>query len=361
MSQEIVRTAAHVAADINNIKFQTSAVLAEAGRMAKRSSVEIGRLLEEAKCLVPHGEWGAWLKTNVDYSESTANNLMRCYREFGDEQIDMISGVSDAEFFAVLTQSQMVELFALPKPERRAFVEEHREELESGEMSTRDLRAEVAKLTARVKSQDEQLEKAKGHIEGLEKTANELTAALDEERRKPASEPIVQETIVHQPSEEQLKAIRAQTEESMREAFEIERAKTLKECRAEIAAMEQERDTAKANAEKEAKDAKALDDKIKRIEADHAAAVDKLKAEGEAKLAAAEAAYKKQVKAGAVAQDPSLVRVQVALEAIRREMRNVATILYDLEEKGKTEAASKLKAQVEKNMGTFLADVGWKP
>ena len=119
----ITRTPAHVAADINKIKMKTAVVLA-------MSAVEMGRLLCEAKSLVPHGEWGAWLEANVDFSESKAQTLMRCYKEYGDGQIDMISSTSDLDFFAMLTVSQMDALLALPKPKRREFVEEHREELE---------------------------------------------------------------------------------------------------------------------------------------------------------------------------------------------------------------------------------------
>ena len=72
----ITRTPAHVAADINKIKMKTAVVLA-------MSAVEMGRLLCEAKSLVPHGEWGAWLEANVDFSESKAQTLMRCYKEYG--------------------------------------------------------------------------------------------------------------------------------------------------------------------------------------------------------------------------------------------------------------------------------------
>ena len=139
MSNEVTRTAAHVAADINKVKLN----LAVAGVV---SSIEIGRLLLEAKALVPHGEWGAWLAANVDFSESKAQSLMRRYKEFGDGQIDMITGTSDLDFFSFLSDSQMDALLALPKPERREFVEEHREELENGEMSVRDMKAEIARL-----------------------------------------------------------------------------------------------------------------------------------------------------------------------------------------------------------------------
>ena len=64
---EIIRTEEVIAAEIRVIKEQTRvAVLSGA--------IEIGRRLAEAKAIVPHGQWGAWLEENVDYSERTAQN-----------------------------------------------------------------------------------------------------------------------------------------------------------------------------------------------------------------------------------------------------------------------------------------------
>ena len=124
-----------------------------------------------------------------------------------------------------LSQSQMVELFALPKPERREFVEEHREALESGEMSVKRMKAEIVKLKMENSRKDEALGQAEGYIQKLERDANELNAMLDEERRKPAPEPVVQEVTVtvNQPSEEQMAAVRAEVSEQLRAEFDRER------------------------------------------------------------------------------------------------------------------------------------------
>ncbi len=361
MSNEVTRTPAQVAADINTIKSHASAVFRAAVDEGKRSCIRIGKLLEEAKCLVPHGEWGAWLKTNVDYSESTAQNLMRCYREFGDEQIDLFSGVSDADFFAVLSQSQMLELLALPKEQRRDFVEEHREELESGEMSVRDLKVEIAKLKMDNEAKTEALEKATGHIAGLEKDCNELNALLDEERRKPAPEPIVQEVIVNQPSPEKIEEIRAAEEQRLRDEFEAERAKTLKECRDEISDMEKERDKAIEKAERESEDAGELAAKLEKVKADHKAAMDKLKADHDKKLADLEATYKKQAKASAAGADANVTRIQISLENFKRDLMAVSGILGKMRAEGGEQAqkADKLQANVEKILGGLITEAGW--
>ncbi|MBQ3508316.1 MAG: DUF3102 domain-containing protein [Clostridia bacterium] len=361
MSNEVTRTAAHVAADINTIKSHASAVFRAAVDEGKRSCIRIGKLLEEAKCLVHHGEWGAWLKDNVDYSESTAQNLMRCYREFGDEQIDLFSGVSDADFFAVLSQSQMLELLALPKERRREFVEEHREELESGEMSVRDMKVEIAKLRMKNEAQAKDLEQAEWNNERLEKDLHELGEMLDAERSKPAPEPVVQEVIVNQPTPEKIEEIRAAEEQRLREEFEAERSKTLKECREEVSRAEKAKDKAVKEAEKTAQDAGALDAKIKKIEADHKAAVDKLKADHDKKLADMEAAYKKQAKASATGADTNVTRIQISLENFKRDLLAVSGILGKMRAEGGEQAqkADKLQAKVEKILGALISEAGW--
>ena len=133
MNEMMERTPAVIAGEINYIKRQAQRVLLGA-------SVEIGRRLNEAKALVPHGAWEEWLSENVDYSQSTANNFMRIATEFGDEQIDLFSGKSNSETFACLTYSQAVALFALPAEERAEFVENH----DLSEMSIRELKDALA-------------------------------------------------------------------------------------------------------------------------------------------------------------------------------------------------------------------------
>lgn len=361
MSNEVTRTPAQVAEDINTIKSHASAVFRAAVDVGKRSCIQIGKLLEEAKCLVPHGEWGAWLKTNVDYSESTAQNLMRCYREFGDEQIDLFSGVSDADFFAVLSQSQMLELLALPKPERREFVEEHREELESGDMSVRDMKAEIARLKKENGAQAEALEEAEGNIENLNKHCTQLVAMLDEEKKKPAPEPVVQEVIVHSPSDEDIEKIRAAEEKRLREEFEAKQAETVKDYERKLTAAEKEKAKIVKEASEKAKDAGELHDKLKKIESDHKAAMEKLKAEHEKKLAEAEANFKKQAKASVAGADPNVVRIQLALEDFKRTVTVVSATIGKMKAEGGEAAqkADKLQANVEKILGSLIAEAGW--
>ena len=57
------RTPRVIAAEIMTIKQQAEKILLVA-------AIEIGRRLKEAKTLVKHGEWGKWLKEQVNFSQN---------------------------------------------------------------------------------------------------------------------------------------------------------------------------------------------------------------------------------------------------------------------------------------------------
>ena len=99
-------------------------------------AVEIGRRLEEVKAILPHGQWGDYLKNEVDYSKSTANNFMRIYREYGAAQQSLFGGEAKSQAFANLTYTKALRLLAIPdEEEREQFMAEH----DVGNMSNREL------------------------------------------------------------------------------------------------------------------------------------------------------------------------------------------------------------------------------
>jgi hypothetical protein len=160
-----------VAAEINVIKQQTAGVIA-------RSIFEIGKRLCEAKAMIGHGNWEAWLRDNVEYSETTARNLMRAYREMGGEQIDMLTGEAPCDVFESLNLSQMVALFPMPVQERAAFVKEN----DVASMSVREVEALVAEATEKGKREAaEAYEKAIADANGnVERLMNKLASAQDD-------------------------------------------------------------------------------------------------------------------------------------------------------------------------------------
>jgi uncharacterized phage infection (PIP) family protein YhgE len=125
----INRTPDLIAAEINHIKDQTR-------RIALYNAIEIGRRLTEAKMMLPHGEWGKWLTVSVDYSQSTAQNLIRIFEEYGSEQLTILGGDNaKSQALGSLNYTQAVALLCLPENEREKFVEEHDME----RISTREL------------------------------------------------------------------------------------------------------------------------------------------------------------------------------------------------------------------------------
>lgn len=140
-----IRTAENIAIEINTIKKQTQKVMLSA-------SIEIGRRLSEAKSLVPHGSWGDWLEQNVNYSERTAQNLIKIYDQYSDKGMDALFG-NDLDAFAEISYTQAVALLALPTvDERKEFVETH--DMET--MSTRELQ-EAIKAQKAAEEKAEQL------------------------------------------------------------------------------------------------------------------------------------------------------------------------------------------------------------
>lgn len=172
MNQVMERTPAIIAGEINYIKRQAQQTLLAA-------SVEIGRKLNEAKALVPHGMWEDWLMENVDYSQSTANNLMRIATEYGDEQVSLFSGKSNSETFASLTYSQAVALFALPMDQRQEFVENHDME----DLSTRELKEKIAEMKADEDDLRGEIDRLKQEAEESERDYNEKADALENTER----------------------------------------------------------------------------------------------------------------------------------------------------------------------------------
>ena len=132
-----------LAAEIRTIKAQT-------GRMVLNASIEVGRRLTEAKAKLPHGSWGEYLKNEVDYSPSQAQNLMRVFREYGSDQQSLFGGEAKSQTFGRLTFSQALSLLVIPdEDEREKFVIENDVE----HMSVRE-------LNEALKARDEAEEKA---------------------------------------------------------------------------------------------------------------------------------------------------------------------------------------------------------
>ena len=121
-----------IAAEINTIKRQVQETVIA-------GSLRIGEKLQEAKSLVPQGEWGKWLEENVEYSQSTAENLMKLYREYGTNQQSLFDTWTSSQTFGKLSYTQHLALLALPFAERQEFAENNN----VADMSNRQLQQAI--------------------------------------------------------------------------------------------------------------------------------------------------------------------------------------------------------------------------
>jgi len=156
------RTPQLIATEIGSIKGQTR-------DFVLHSSVEIGRRLIEAKELVPHGQWGEWLKENVDYSQSTANNLMSLYREYGDK----------SQSLGNLSYTKALALLGVPDAEREQFVAEN----DVDNLSAKELQQVIKdkqKLEERLKKAEFQAEHERVSAQNLSRDLSRLQAEIEE-------------------------------------------------------------------------------------------------------------------------------------------------------------------------------------
>jgi len=158
-----------LAAEIRTIKDQT-------GRMVLNASIEVGRRLTEAKAKLPHGSWGEYLKNEVDYSPSQAQNLMRVFREYGSDQQSLFGGEAKSQTFGNLTYSKALSLLAIPdEAERERFAVENDVE----HMSVRELNEA---LKARNEA-EEKAAAAEDEARGLRQEAERLREELADQDR----------------------------------------------------------------------------------------------------------------------------------------------------------------------------------
>lgn len=275
---EIVRSDREIAAQINAVKRQTAQVCLAA-------AVEIGRLLCEAKATVPYGDWGSWLEDNVNYSQSTANNLMRLYQNYGEQEQMSFLEENSLEIFGSLSPSQALALLGLPREERADYVETH--DMET--TSVRDIEAEIAARKAAeeqaVKANEEKAAAltdaenarrlAKKAEEQLERERAAMQQELEEARKAVADAGQVAITATVEPDEETLRALREEYEQKLEQQKQaLEKAKAA----AEKAGAGMKEAAAKAKAEAEA----ALQEEMERLRQAEATAEAKLTTAGDA-------------------------------------------------------------------------------
>lgn len=158
-----------IAAEINVIK-------EHAAKVVISSAIEIGKRLAEAKSMVEHGQWGKWLAEKVDYSQSTANNMMKLYQEYGTGEVNLFDNWTNSEAFGKLSYTQHLALLALPFGERAEFAEQH----QVADMSTRELEKVIRERDTAAADRDANLRE----VTKLQGENERLTAGMVEAAEK---------------------------------------------------------------------------------------------------------------------------------------------------------------------------------
>lgn len=309
----VMRNETVIAAEINAVKRQVA-------RNCLSAAIEIGRLLTEAKALVPFGRWGEWLEENCAYSQSTANNLMRLCEEYGEQAQVGFFEENRMEIFGDLTPSQAVALLGLPREERQGYVESH----DMTETSVRDIQEEIRARKA-----------AEDKLAAVEQTASENARRLAEQLAA---------------AEQQVKQIAATAEADVAERVKKAVAEESEKLKEKIAAAAEKRIAAEtqrlqqqvAEAQKTAEQAAAEKDEIaERVRAEADAAY---KAQLDALEQKAAAAEKRAANAG----NGAVQKFSVHFSLLQQEHRELLGILRELRQQGETETADKLHGALQK-------------
>lgn len=125
------------AREIGVITSEIKDICRQAQSMELMYAVEVGRRLTEAKALLPHGKWGEWLENEVNFSERSAQRLMKVFAEYGSSQLSFF--VSNPTTLSHLSFSKALALLAVPEEEREAFAEEVKAE----DLSVRELQEAI--------------------------------------------------------------------------------------------------------------------------------------------------------------------------------------------------------------------------
>lgn len=313
------RTSDTIATEINYIKRRVCDTVL-------RESVEIGRLLCEAKALVPNGEWMNWLKDNVDYSQATANNLMRLYEEYGEQSQIGFFEENRLEIFGSLTPSQAVALVALPYEQRKEFVETH----DMSETSVRDIQAEIKarkEAEKRAEAAEKRAEDAERKAEKNEDEVIDLRRHLDELLSKDEKVEAVD-----------IEKLQKETEDKLRAEYDV-KIKEAEKAAAEKAKTKVENLQKKLDA-KDGEHEKALAKAVEKAKED---AVKALEAEYSEKLAASRAEAEKLKKKLDSSSNEDIQKLSVHFELFQKEFQEVLKILGRLPK----DNADKLKESIK--------------
>lgn len=339
--------------EIGVVTAEIRTLTGQAQHMILNYAMEIGRRLVEAKSLLPHGEWGNWLKNEVEFSQSTANNFMKIFTEYSDKQLSFETK-SNSQALGNLSYTKALAMLAIPAEEREAFAEE----VKADEISSRELAEAIkareeaeARAEAAEKSRDEALKDALEAAEERDDAYNRLTSALEDGRREAEKDLVGSFAELETKLSETSKELDKRRKEAEEAAEQEEKAKAelkkvkekLKKAKENPVISDEKKAEISAEAVKEAEEAMK-----KKIEAAEKAAEEAKAAADKARKEAEEALQKRSEaeKALAVA-DPDTVLFRELFSRVQKDIIEAKEILARIEGKD-AEKAGKLREALGK-------------
>ena len=218
--------------------------------------IEIGKRLCEAKEMLNHGEWGAWLEEKVEFSHSSANDYMKLYKEYGSSTPFLLGIGANSQSFANLSYAKAIKLFALPREEREEFVVENDIENKSVRETDKLIKEHKKALEekARLEEENARLKNIKKDVEDAQALAFKSQTSLAEkekelERVKAQLEEVTTPSLSEDELNEIKKEAKKEAKKELDEKLAKERDKLAKErenLEAEIAKAKQEKNDADA-------------------------------------------------------------------------------------------------------------------
>jgi hypothetical protein len=318
---EKVRTIDDITQEIHDLQNRTR-------RLVLGYAIEVGRRLVEAKEMLPHGEWGGWLKNKVGFSQRTAERCMTLYDAYGAEQIGIFGAEIKSTALTNLSFTNALLLVAVPEEEREEFAAE----VDAEHISSRELEQAIRERDEALKKAEE-AETARKEAEQEADKLDEERATLDAELREMKSRPI--EYAVQEPDPG---AVKAAVDEALADA-EAHHKVQREQLEKKLEALEKKRD----KLEQAVKEAEG---KVKAAEAAGSGEADGLRAEVER--------LKKQL----AMSDATAAEFRVIFETTQADLNR----LLDLIGKASPDVAPKLRkalAALIDNVDDNLA--GWAP
>lgn len=213
MSEIIVPMAAQ--RDIRTVTTEIRTLTHQAQRLILEYAIEVGRRLREAKSMLPHGEWGRWLREEVEFSQSTAENFIRIFDEYGAEQISIFGATANSQTLGNLPYTKALKLLALPAEERETFVQEN----DVAGMSTRELEKAIKERdAARREASDAQAALQRATSENENRLQKVEDARIAEQKSAEARERKLEEALAK--ARQEAETARQEAQEAQRRADE---------------------------------------------------------------------------------------------------------------------------------------------